>query len=78
MLYNTRYAEKGHEIVGIEFVEKACRSFFETYNIDYKVEECKQIEGKLFKVNILTKTYNINAFTYNCFKIILHTCICYI
>ena len=52
LIFN-RYADKGHEVVGIEFVEKAVLNFFETYKVDFDVIDCAQIHGKQFQVMML-------------------------
>lgn len=42
-------ADLGHDVVGVEFAEKAVRHFFKIYNIDFTVKEIESLKGKVYK-----------------------------
>lgn len=48
---NTRLADMGHSVVGVEISEKAIRQFFEENNLIYSEEPVPAIPGaKVYKV----------------------------
>ncbi|KAK3092103.1 hypothetical protein FSP39_025219 [Pinctada imbricata] len=42
-------AEQGHEVIGLEAVEKGCREFFVEQKIPYSVKDLQNCKGKIFK-----------------------------
>lgn len=60
-------ADQGHEVVGIEGVEKACENFYKNENLKYDVSGIQGIpEGKLYKgESCKVQIYNTDIFKLN-------------
>ncbi len=49
-VYLSRLADRGHSVVGVEFIEVAVKNFFVKNNVEYTVENNPKYKGPLYKV----------------------------
>lgn len=53
IIFICRLADKGHDVVGCEGVDLACREFFEEHDIPYTSEPLNEIDGVVYKVRYI-------------------------
>lgn len=61
-------ADEGHDVYGNEFIDMACKEFFDEHNMEYESRPLTDIHGTIYKVN----TYNMSGFLYAFLLVILY------